>query len=157
MKTASIHLVLFLSPFSECRICPERFALITYAGKVNKDGSPSPVPDSSSLPLSMPPPTTPSHDGTSTYEPLPPDTTLPANGGYHSILLGAPISGMSAIDPSIFSAHSDAHLRVWFSYGVAAFEELALHRPFASVPMPPMRASLRRQPRVCSLPRCLRI
>ena len=41
---------------------------------------------------------------------------------------------MSAIDPSIFSAHSDAHLRVWFSDGVAAFEELAPHRPFASVP-----------------------
>ena len=41
---------------------------------------------------------------------------------------------MSAIDPAIFSAHSDVHLRVWFSDGVAAFEELAPHRPFASVP-----------------------
>ena len=77
-----------------------------------------------------------SHDGTSTYGAAPTGyVTLPVNGGYYSILLGnTSISGMSAIDPAIFSTHSDVHLRVWFSDGVAAFEELAPHRPFASVP-----------------------
>jgi formylglycine-generating enzyme required for sulfatase activity len=41
---------------------------------------------------------------------------------------------MGAINPTIFKTYSDVHLRVWFSDGVAAFEEMSPHRPFASVP-----------------------
>jgi hypothetical protein len=113
-------------------------ALITYAGKVSKNAAPYSgngqfkfafVNAAANV-------TYWSHDGTSTYGAAPTGyVTLPVNGGYYSILLGnTSISGMSAIDPAIFSAHSDVHLRVWFSDGVAAFEELAPHLPFASVP-----------------------
>ena len=77
-----------------------------------------------------------SHDGTSTSGSEPSGfVSTPVNGGYYSILLGnTAISGMGAIDPSLFKTYSGVHLRVWFSDGVAAFEELSPHRPFASVP-----------------------
>ena len=77
-----------------------------------------------------------SQDGTSTSGSEPTGfVSTQVNGGYYSILLGnTAISGMGAIDPSIFKTYSDVHLRVWFSNGVAAFEELSPHRPFASVP-----------------------
>jgi formylglycine-generating enzyme required for sulfatase activity len=77
-----------------------------------------------------------SQDGTSTGGSEPTgQVTAPVNGGYYSILLGnTAITGMAAIDPTIFKTHSDVHLRVWFSDGVAAFQELTPHRPFASVP-----------------------
>ena len=138
MKTASIHLVLFLSLFLSATFGQSAPALITYAGKVNKDGQPFNGNGQFKFAFvnAAANDTYWSHDGTSTYGAAPTGyVTLPVNGGYYSILLGnTSISGMSAIDPAIFSAHSDVHLRVWFSDGVAAFEELAPHRPFASVP-----------------------
>ena len=77
-----------------------------------------------------------SHDGTSTAGSEPTAyISVPVNGGYYSILLGnTAMSGMGAINPAIFKTYSDIHLRVWFTDGVAAFEEMAPHRPFASVP-----------------------
>ena len=77
-----------------------------------------------------------SQDGTSTSGSEPTGfVSTQVNGGYYSILLGnTAISGMGAIDPSLFKTYSGVHLRVWFSDGVAAFEELSPHRPFASVP-----------------------
>ena len=77
-----------------------------------------------------------SQDGTSSAGSEPTAfISVPVNGGYYSILLGnTAITGMGAIDPTIFKTYSDVHLRVWFSDGVAAFEELSPHRPFASVP-----------------------
>ncbi|MDG1138614.1 MAG: SUMF1/EgtB/PvdO family nonheme iron enzyme, partial [Opitutales bacterium] len=77
-----------------------------------------------------------SQDGTSTSGSEPTGfVSTQVNGGYYSILLGnTAISGMGAIDPSLFKTYSDIHLRVWFSDGVAAFEEMSPHRPFASVP-----------------------
>jgi N-acetylneuraminic acid mutarotase len=77
-----------------------------------------------------------SQDGTSSGGSQPAgQVTAPVNGGYYAILLGnTAISGMAALDPTIFKTHSDVHLRVWFSDGVAPFQELAPHRPFASVP-----------------------
>ena len=41
---------------------------------------------------------------------------------------------MGAINPQVFSQHSDAKLRVWFSDGVNGFQQLSPDRPFASVP-----------------------
>ena len=77
-----------------------------------------------------------SHDGMSTAGSEPTAyISVPVNGGYYSILLGnTAMSGMGAINPAIFKTYSDIHLRVWFTDGVAAFEEMAPHRPFASVP-----------------------
>ena len=77
-----------------------------------------------------------SQDGTSTAGSEPSGfVSVQVNGGYYSVLLGnTAISGMAAIDPAIFKTYADVHLRVWFSDGVAAFEEMAPHRPFASVP-----------------------
>ncbi|MFL2914391.1 MAG: SUMF1/EgtB/PvdO family nonheme iron enzyme [Opitutales bacterium] len=77
-----------------------------------------------------------SQDGTSTAGSQPTAfISVPVNGGYYSVLLGnTAISGMAAIDPAIFKTYADVHLRVWFSDGVAAFEEMTPHRPFASVP-----------------------
>jgi formylglycine-generating enzyme required for sulfatase activity len=77
-----------------------------------------------------------SQDGTSSAGSQPTgQVSAPVNGGYYSILLGnTAITGMGAIDPAIFKTYSDVHLRVWFSDGVAAFEEMSPHRPFASVP-----------------------
>ena len=76
-----------------------------------------------------------SHDGTSSAGSEPTAyISVPVNGGYYSILLGnTAMSGMGAINPAIFKTYSDIHLRVWFTDGVAAFEEMAPHRPFASV------------------------
>ena len=42
---------------------------------------------------------------------------------------GTPQLGMAAIDPAIFKTYADIHLRVWFSDGVAAFQEMTPHRP----------------------------
>ena len=57
------------------------------------------------------------------------------NGGLYSLLLGnTAIQNMAALDPSVFQAHPDVHLRVWFSDGVNGFQHLAPDRPFASVP-----------------------
>jgi formylglycine-generating enzyme required for sulfatase activity len=77
-----------------------------------------------------------SQDGTSSAGSQPTgQVSAPVNGGYYSILLGnTAITGMGAINPTIFKTYSDVHLRVWFSDGVAAFEEMSPHRPFASVP-----------------------
>ena len=77
-----------------------------------------------------------SHDNTSSAGSEPTAyISVPVNGGYYSILLGnTAMSGMGAINPSLFKTYSDIHLRVWFSDGVAAFQEMAPHRPFASVP-----------------------
>ncbi|MBT3638026.1 MAG: hypothetical protein HN531_13895, partial [Opitutae bacterium] len=77
-----------------------------------------------------------SQDGTSSAGSQPTGHVSTAvNGGYYSILLGnTAITGMAAIDPTIFKTHSDVHLRVWFSDGVAPFQEMTPHRPFASVP-----------------------
>ena len=77
-----------------------------------------------------------SHDGTSTAGSEPTAyISVPVNGGYYSVLLGnTAMSGMGAINPSLFKTYSDIHLRVWFSDGVAAFQEMTPHRPFASVP-----------------------
>lgn len=134
-----IYTLLLLFAFTLSVICAQSPPpVITYAGKVSKNGAPYSgngqfkfafVNVAANV-------TYWSHDGTSTYGAAPTGyLTLPVNGGYYSILLGnTAIPGMSAIDPAIFSIHSDVHLRVWFSDGVSAFEELAPHRPFASVP-----------------------
>ena len=61
--------------------------------------------------------------------------TVQVQGGLYSILLGnTAIDGMGAIEPSLFSTHSDLHLRVWFNDGVNGFERIVPDRPFASVP-----------------------
>jgi formylglycine-generating enzyme required for sulfatase activity len=77
-----------------------------------------------------------SQDGTSSAGSQPTgQVSTTVNGGYYSILLGnTAITGMGTIDPTIFKTHSDVHLRVWFSDGVAPFQEMTPHRPFASVP-----------------------
>jgi formylglycine-generating enzyme required for sulfatase activity len=61
--------------------------------------------------------------------------SVQVRGGLYSILLGnTAIDGMGAIEPSLFSTHSDLHLRVWFNDGVNGFERIVPDRPFASVP-----------------------
>ena len=61
--------------------------------------------------------------------------SVQVRGGLYSILLGnTAIDGMGAIEPSLFSTHSDLHLRVWFNDGVNGFERIIPDRPFASVP-----------------------
>jgi hypothetical protein len=84
-------------------------------------------------------------DGTSTYwsndgtsvdgsEPQA-SVAVSVNGGLYSILLGNTAQqGMGAIDPAVFTQHTDAKLRVWFSDGVNGFQQLSPDRPFASVP-----------------------
>ena len=138
MKLSHLLIVSILFSFLSVITVQAAPALITYAGKVNKDGQPFNGNGQFKFAFvnAAANDTYWSHDGTSTYGAAPTGyVTLPVNGGYYSILLGnTSISGMSAIDPAIFSTHSDVHLRVWFSDGVAAFEELAPHRPFASVP-----------------------
>ena len=77
-----------------------------------------------------------SNDGTSSGG-SEPQTAVGAqvNGGLYSLLLGnTAIQNMAALDPSVFQAHPDVHLRVWFSDGVNGFQHLAPDRPFASVP-----------------------
>ena len=77
-----------------------------------------------------------SNDGTSTAGSEPDaNVSVSVNGGLYSILLGnSSISGMSSLDPSLFSTHSNLMLRVWFSDGVNGFQQLSPDRPFASVP-----------------------
>ena len=77
-----------------------------------------------------------SNDGTSTAGSEPnANVSVSVNGGLYSILLGnSSISGMSSLDPSLFSSHSNVMLRVWFSDGVNGFQQLSPDRPFASVP-----------------------
>ena len=77
-----------------------------------------------------------SNDGTSTAGSEPDaNVSVPVDGGLYSILLGnSSISGMSSLDPNLFSSHSNVRLRVWFSDGVNGFQQLSPDRPFASVP-----------------------
>jgi N-acetylneuraminic acid mutarotase len=77
-----------------------------------------------------------SNDGTSVKGSEPQASVkAPVSGGLYSLLLGnTAIPGMGAINPQVFSHHSDAKLRVWFSDGVNGFQQLSPDRPFASVP-----------------------
>ena len=77
-----------------------------------------------------------SNDGTSVNGSEPQASVkAPVSGGLYSLLLGnTAIPGMGAINPQVFSQHSDAKLRVWFSDGVNGFQQLSPDRPFASVP-----------------------
>ena len=77
-----------------------------------------------------------SNDGTSTAGSEPDaNVSVSVNGGLYSILLGnSSISGMSSLDPSLFSFHANLMLRVWFSDGANGFQHLSPDRPFASVP-----------------------
>ena len=77
-----------------------------------------------------------SNDGTSVDGSEPQASVAVAvNGGLYAILLGNTAqSGMGAIDPAVFTQHTDAKLRVWFSDGVNEFQQLSPDRPFASVP-----------------------
>jgi hypothetical protein len=77
-----------------------------------------------------------SNDGTS-VDGLEPQASVsvPVNGGLYAVLLGNTAQqGMGAIDPAVFTQHTDAKLRVWFSDGVNGFQQLSPDRPFASVP-----------------------
>ena len=77
-----------------------------------------------------------SNDGTSVngYEPQA-SVSVAVNGGLYAVLIGNTAQqGMGPIDPSIFTQHTDAKLRVWFSDGVNGFQQLSPDRPFASVP-----------------------
>ena len=77
-----------------------------------------------------------SNDGTSVNGSEPQASVkVPVSGGLYSLLLGnTAIPGMGAINPQVFSQHSDAKLRVWFSDGVNGFQQLSPDRLFASVP-----------------------
>jgi formylglycine-generating enzyme required for sulfatase activity len=77
-----------------------------------------------------------SHDGTSTAGSEPSGyVSVQVRGGLYSLLLGnTAISGMSAIDPSLFQQYSDIHVRVWFNDGERGFQHLHPDRPFSSVP-----------------------
>ena len=77
-----------------------------------------------------------SNDGTSVDGSEPQvSVAVVVNGGLYSILLGNTAQqGMGAIDPAVFTQHTDAKLRVWFSDGVNGFQQLSPDRPFASVP-----------------------
>ena len=77
MKTASIHLVLFLSLFLSAAFAQSAPALITYAGKVNKDGQPFNGNGQFKFAFvnAAANDTYWSHDGTSTYGALPPGTS----------------------------------------------------------------------------------
>ncbi|MCE9612853.1 MAG: formylglycine-generating enzyme family protein [Lentisphaerae bacterium] len=56
--------------------------------------------------------------------------SVPVNKGLYAILLGNP--PMESLPPSVF-AHSDVRLRVWFSDGVTAFQQLAPDQRIAAV------------------------
>jgi hypothetical protein len=77
-----------------------------------------------------------SNDGTSLNGSEPQASIkVSVSGGLYSLLLGnTAMAGMGAINPQVFSQHSDARLRVWFSDGVNGFQQLSPDRPFASVP-----------------------
>ncbi len=77
-----------------------------------------------------------SNDGTSVNGSEPTaHVSVQVNGGLYSILLGnTAITGMSALDVSVFRTHSDVKLRVWFNDGKNGFQQLSPDRPFSSVP-----------------------
>jgi len=77
-----------------------------------------------------------SHDGTSVDGSEPTgELSVPVRGGLYSILLGnTALSGMGAIDLSLFQQYDDVHIRVWFNDGERGFQHLRPDRPFASVP-----------------------
>ena len=77
-----------------------------------------------------------SNDGSSTGGSEPDaNVSVQVSGGLYSILLGnASISGMSSLNPAIFSSQANLQLRVWFSDGVNGFQHLSPDRTFASVP-----------------------
>ena len=48
--------------------------------------------------------------------------SIPMQGGLYTVLLGnTALKGMSVMDPTIFTQHTDAKLQVWFSDGVVGF------------------------------------
>jgi formylglycine-generating enzyme required for sulfatase activity len=77
-----------------------------------------------------------SHDGTSVGGSEPTgELSVQVRGGLYSILLGnTALSGMGAIDLSLFQQYDDVHIRVWFNDGERGFQHLHPDRPFASVP-----------------------
>ena len=77
-----------------------------------------------------------SNDGTSVDGSEPQaSVAVVVSGGLYSVLLGnIAQQGMGAIDPALFTQHTDAKLRVWLSDGVNGFQQLSPDRPFASVP-----------------------
>ena len=77
-----------------------------------------------------------SHDGTSLGGSEPTgELSVQVRGGLYSILLGnTALSGMGAIDLSLFQQYDDVHIRVWFNDGERGFQHLRPDRPFASVP-----------------------
>ncbi|MDA0343641.1 MAG: hypothetical protein O3B07_05565, partial [Verrucomicrobia bacterium] len=77
-----------------------------------------------------------SHDGTSVGGSEPTgELSVQVRGGLYSILLGnTALSGMGAIDLSLFQQYDDVHIRVWFNDGERGFQHLRPDRPFASVP-----------------------
>ena len=77
-----------------------------------------------------------SHDGTSVDGSEPTgELSVQVRGGLYSILLGnTALSGMGAIDLSLFQQFDDVHIRVWFNDGERGFQHLRPDRPFASVP-----------------------
>jgi formylglycine-generating enzyme required for sulfatase activity len=77
-----------------------------------------------------------SHDGTSVDGSEPTgELSVQVRGGLYSILLGnTALSGMGAIDLSLFQQYDDVHIRVWFNDGERGFQHLRPDRPFASVP-----------------------
>ena len=76
-----------------------------------------------------------SNDGTSVAGSQPDsNVSVQVSGGLYAVLLGNTAQqGMGAIDPALFTQHTDAK-RVWFSDGVNGFQQLSPDRPFASVP-----------------------
>ena len=74
-----------------------------------------------------------SHDGTATGEPAT-SVSLPVAVGICSVLLGDPtIAGMTtAISPTVF-VNPDVRLRIWFTDGSGAFQQLAPDQRIAAV------------------------
>ena len=112
--------------------------LVNYAGRVAVKGQPFEGTGQLKFALvnASGNPTYWSNDGTSVNGSEPTaHVSVQVNGGLYSILLGnTAITGMSALDVSVFRTHSDIKLRVWFNDGKNGFQQLSPDRPFSSVP-----------------------
>ena len=113
--------------------------LVNYAGRVAVKGQPFEGTGQLKFALvnASGNPTYWSNDGTSVNGSEPTaHVSVQVNGGLYSILLGnTAITGMSALDVSVFRTHSDVKLRVWFNDGKNGFQQLSPDRPLLFRPL----------------------
>jgi N-acetylneuraminic acid mutarotase len=135
MKRIVGMMVLFLGLFANAHAVPP---VLNYAGQVTVNGEAFDGAGLFKFALVNADGTTTywSNDGTSVDGSEPQaSVSVPVNGGLYAVLLGNTAQqGMGAIDPAVFTQHTDAKLRVWFSDGVNGFQKLSPDRLFASVP-----------------------